>query len=58
LCATKSALIQEGFDILATAPFLAESSHLLNEFTPDILIIGAELRVNFVILKKYPIQKC
>jgi two-component system, NarL family, nitrate/nitrite response regulator NarL len=41
--AIKSALIQEGFEILATAPSLAETSNLLNKFTPDILIIGAEL---------------
>jgi DNA-binding NarL/FixJ family response regulator len=41
--AIKSALIQEGFEILATAPSLAETSNLLNKYTPDILIIGAEL---------------
>jgi DNA-binding NarL/FixJ family response regulator len=41
--AIKSALIQEGFDILATAPSLAETSNLLNKFTPDILILGTEL---------------
>ena len=41
--AIKSALIQEGFEILATAPSLAETSNLLNKFTPDILIIGTEL---------------
>lgn len=41
--AIKSALIQEGFEILATAPSLAETSNLLNKFTPDILIIGSEL---------------
>jgi DNA-binding NarL/FixJ family response regulator len=41
--AIKNALTQEGFEILATAPSLAETSHLLNKFTPDILIIGAEL---------------
>lgn len=41
--AIKSALIQESFEILGTAPSLAETSNLLNKFTPDILIIGAEL---------------
>jgi two-component system, NarL family, nitrate/nitrite response regulator NarL len=41
--AIKNALIQEGFEILATAPSLAETSNLLNRFTPDILIIGSEL---------------
>lgn len=41
--AIKSALIREGFEILATAPSLAETSNLLNRFTPDILIIGSEL---------------
>jgi DNA-binding NarL/FixJ family response regulator len=41
--AIKSALIQEGFEILATAPSLAETSNLLNKFSPDILIIGSEL---------------
>jgi DNA-binding NarL/FixJ family response regulator len=41
--AIKSALIQEGFEILATAPSLAETSNLLNKYTPDILIIGSEL---------------
>ena len=41
--AIKSALIQEGFEILATASSLAEISNLLNRFTPDILVIGVEL---------------
>jgi DNA-binding NarL/FixJ family response regulator len=41
--AIKNALTQEGFEVLATAPSLAETSNLLNKFTPDILIIGAEI---------------
>jgi DNA-binding NarL/FixJ family response regulator len=41
--AIKNALTHEGFNVLATAPSLTETSNLLNKFTPDILIIGTEL---------------
>ena len=41
--AIKNALIQEGFEVSATASSLADTSNLLHKFTPDILIIGAEL---------------
>ena len=41
--AIKSALIQEGFEVSATASCLADTSNLLHKFTPDILILGSEL---------------
>ena len=41
--AIKNALIQEGFEVSATASSLADTSNLLHKFTPDILILGSEL---------------
>ena len=41
--AIKNALIQEGFEVSATASSLTETSNLLHKFTPDILILGSEL---------------
>ena len=41
--AIKNALIQEDFEVLATASSLADTSNLLHKFTPDILILGSEL---------------